>query len=109
MHSTWFGVLAETGFLGLLVFISFITLLLRAAIRAANQLDTWADSQGVPPDPAVRACAQSILAGLVGTVLSGTFLTHGFTWPIYILAGLVVAISKWASENGPQAEAKEAR
>jgi len=95
VHSTWFGVLAETGFLGLAVFLTIITLLIRTAIRTLNQIET----QQQQINPAIHATAQAVLAGLVGTVVSGTFLTQGFTWPIYILAALVVAVARWVESN----------
>lgn len=41
--------------------------------------------------------AQAVLAGLVGTVVSGTFLTQGFNWPIYILAALIIALARWVA------------
>jgi O-antigen ligase len=109
VHSTWFGVLAETGFLGLAVFITLITMLIRTAARCARTLDEYGSTAPAP----VRASAQAVLAGLIGTVISGTFLTQGFTWPIYILAALVVALAHWvdvhltcAKENDAQAITK---
>lgn len=91
VHSTWFGVLAETGFLGLAVFIFNIILLLKTSYRCLINIELHITSV----DPALVAASQAIFAGLIGTVVSGTFLTQGFTWPIYILSALVVAISRW--------------
>lgn len=99
VHSTWFGVLAETGFLGLAVFATTITLLIRVALRSLNRIEKFPNRV----DPAIHATAQAVLAGLLGTVVSGTFLTQGFTWPIYILAALVVAITHWVESNLPAA------
>jgi len=108
VHSTWFGVLAETGFLGLLIFITLIVKLIRSSILSANRIDFMCENNcGINIDPRMQACSQAILAGLLGTVISGTFLTHGFTWPIYILCGLVVAMSKWASEQYEKVNTKE--
>jgi probable O-glycosylation ligase (exosortase A-associated) len=98
VHSTWFGVLAETGFLGLGVFITTITLLIRTAVRTLNRIE----KQDKKINPAIHATAQAVLAGLVGTVVSGTFLTQGFTWPIYILAALVVAVAHWVDLHLPE-------
>ena len=95
VHSTWFGVLAETGFLGLAVFISIIVKLIRTAITTLKQIE---QSQ-TPVAPAIHASAQAVLAGLIATVVSGTFLTQGFTWPIYILAALVVAVAHWVDTH----------
>ncbi len=91
VHSTWFGVLAETGFLGLAVFIFNIILLLKTSYRCLVTIELYI----ADVDPALVAASQAVFAGLIGTVISGTFLTQGFTWPIYILSALVVAISRW--------------
>jgi len=95
VHSTWFGVLAETGFLGLMVFISAIYALLKTALRSLNQIE----QNLAEVAPAIHAAAQAVFAGLVGTIVSATFLTQGFTWPIYILAALVVALAQWNDSN----------
>lgn len=95
VHSTWFGVLAETGFLGLTVFLVLITQLMRTAIKTLNRVE--ANRSQV--DPAIQATAIAVLAGLVGTVVSGTFLTQGFTWPIYILAAQVIAVAHWVDTH----------
>ncbi len=97
VHSTWFGVLAETGFLGLFVFVFNIILLLKTSYRSLTLMEIHQDTI----DPAVIAAAQAVFAGLIGTVISGTFLTQGFTWPIYILAALVVATSRWTQNVLP--------
>ena len=95
VHSTWFGVLAEIGFVGLFVFIALVISLVRSLMRSTQQL-----TRGLSH----RRCYQrygyligsckAVLAGLLGTIVSGTFLTQGFVWPIYILAALAIALSR---------------
>lgn len=97
VHSTWFGVLAETGFLGFLIFITMIIVLMRSAYGAVKTLDCHTSAPSLY-DPYASAMAQSVLAGLVGFSVSGTFLTMGFTWPVYILLSFIVAISHFASQ-----------
>ncbi|MCR9797401.1 O-antigen ligase family protein, partial [Vibrio parahaemolyticus] len=87
VHSTWFGVLAETGFVGLAVFITLIVSLIRTSLKSISLLTP--DS-----DYALTVGANAVLSGLIGTIVSGTFLTQGFTWPIYILAALTVVVSR---------------
>ena len=98
VHSTWFGVLAETGFVGLIVFVAVIVMLLKTANHTLETLNKQ-------PNPALVATvytsAEAVLAGLVGTVAAGTFLTQGFTWPLYILAALVISIAHWTEINCP--------
>lgn len=98
VHSTWFGVLAETGFLGLGVFVSMIITLLRSAYRSLITIERHANLS--PESHSVmRATAESLVAGMLGTIVSGTFLTQGFTWPIYILAALIAALAHWVETH----------
>ncbi|EEX92414.1 O-antigen ligase family protein [Vibrio orientalis] len=90
VHSTWFGVLAETGFLGLVVFIGIIVSL----IKTSRQTLSLLDQVGQSASPYLTATALAVYAGVIGTIVSGTFLTQGFTWPIYILAALCIALSR---------------
>ncbi len=93
VHSTWFGVLAETGFIGLIVFLLFIYQLLKCARQTLTFIDGRAD---IPPY--LRSMSLAVYSGLIGTLVSGTFLTQGFVWPIYILASLTIAVSQIASQ-----------
>lgn len=90
VHSTWFGVLAETGFLGLLVFIGCIYSLVKTSKQTLSLLDAVPDNYS----PYLHATAAAVYAGIMGTIVSGTFLTQGFTWPIYILAALCIALNR---------------
>lgn len=93
VHSTWFGVLAETGFVGLIVFIGFCVSLIRTSRRTIAVL-----AKLTTPPPYLLATALATYSGLIGTIVSGTFLTQGFNWPIYILAGLTISASHIASQ-----------
>jgi len=95
VHSTWFGVLAETGFLGLFIFLWIIYLLVKTAYHSLITIES--SIQKV--DPAIHATSQAVLAGLIGTIVSATFLTQGFTWPIYILLALVISVAHWIETN----------
>lgn len=91
VHSTWFGVLGETGFPGI---VSFVTMIVLTAITAFRTR-ALADDLGLPDT--VRQVTQALPAGIVGFCISGTFLTQGFTWPFYIQLALVVATSQFAN------------
>jgi probable O-glycosylation ligase (exosortase A-associated) len=94
VHSTWFGVLAETGILGLTVFIGCIVSLFKTARKTIRQIEKQPDRYAYP----VKTMAYAVYAGLVGTVVSGTFLTQGFNWPIYLLAALIISVAQIASQ-----------
>ena len=87
VHSTWFGVLAETGIVGFAVFITFIISLGKKAYRTLLLTEKHLARCG----PDIYISAQAAYAGLVGTAISATFLTHGFLWPFYILGALIMA------------------
>lgn len=92
VHSTWFGVLAETGLLGFVLFAFMVAFTVRSAILTVGRL------QNAPAqtDTAALTMAQAVEAGLFGFLVSGTFLTMGFIWPFYILLALTVAVSEYA-------------
>jgi len=103
VHSTWFGVLAETGILGLIIFICFIASLIITARKTLATLSHQPEQYSVY----LFASANAVYAGLIGTIISGTFLTQGFNWPIYILAALTIAvanITQNANQNACQKE-----
>ncbi|PNQ54029.1 hypothetical protein C1141_18060 [Vibrio agarivorans] len=87
VHSTWFGVLAETGFIGLLIFIGFIVSLVKTSLVTLSMINEKTDCS-------LSVGANAAFGGLIGTIVSGTFLSQSFTWPIYILAALIIAIHR---------------
>ncbi|WP_434354787.1 O-antigen ligase family protein [Parasalinivibrio latis] len=103
VHSTWFGVLAESGFVGLGIFVALILVLINTA---RNSLKTILLSPDKYP-PVVLASSQAVFAGLIGTIVSGTFLTQGYNWPIYILAALVAAVGQYIDTTTPAQESKK--
>ena len=91
VHSTWFNVLAESGFPGIIAFVTMIVLVARSALKSSKRL------QQVDAAPAAKAISLALLAGIAGFCVAGTFLTQGFTWPIYILLALTAATSRYAN------------
>lgn len=91
VHSTWLGVLAETGWPGLFAFVAMIIAIARVAVRASRILREYH-----APMP-VQVAAFSVTSGIAGFCTSGTFLTQGFTWPVYILLAIVSAASHFAN------------
>jgi len=89
VHSTWFGVLAESGFLGLFLFVSLIVTTFIAAWKILKNTNLAKLS------PGMRVAVNAAPAGIVGFVVSGTFLTQGFIWPIYLQIALVIALQRY--------------
>jgi probable O-glycosylation ligase (exosortase A-associated) len=90
-HSTWFGVLGETGWPGLIVFIGMVGVCFRSILRSYVRLRA-------SEAPAIMsATAFALISGLVGFCVAGSFLTQGFGWPIYIMVGLTAAVSRYSA------------
>jgi O-antigen ligase len=90
VHSTWFGILAESGFPGLISFIAMVTVSGLSVWRTQNH----PQSKDLPL--AMRTMNFALLAGLAGFCVSGSFLTQGYTWPIYIMVAFVAATTRYA-------------
>ena len=93
VHSTWFGVLAETGFVGLALFICLVVSTFLVSWRLVN------DSRKMLLAPMIRVVVCAAPAGIAGFVISGTFLTQGFIWPIYLQVALVIALNKFTEQQ----------
>ncbi|OEE83054.1 hypothetical protein A1OQ_00490 [Enterovibrio norvegicus FF-162] len=91
VHSTWFGVLGETGFLGLAAFLSMTFIVFRSAQKTVYLVT---QKPNVYP-PVVRCISEGLFSGMVAFCVSGTFLTQGFTWPIYILVALTASVAHY--------------
>jgi len=102
VHSTWFSVLAEGGFVSFGIFIAMIVKVARTAHRSVKALSPAA--LGRDYNASAFGMAQAVLAGIAGFVVSGTFLTQGFTWPVYVLLALCVAVSRYAQRVTPLRE-----
>jgi putative inorganic carbon (hco3(-)) transporter len=93
VHSTWFNVLSETGFPGFFAFVGMIITCFVSAIQSMIRLGY------ARAPPVVCAMALALVAGLSGFCIAGTFLTQGFTWPIYVLLALTTATARYTREH----------
>lgn len=104
VHSTWFNVLSETGFLGFAVFMLMLLTTLFHVWRVALKLDR---SEPYP----VAIAINGVAASMVGFCVSGTFLTQGFTWPVYLQLALAVAgiraVEKHVAEKRAEEKTRE--
>lgn len=93
VHSTWFGVLGETGFLGL---IAFMVMTLTIFFSAKRTTDVVMQKREIYP-PVIRCISEGLYSGVIAFCVSGTFLTQGFTWPIYILTALTASVARYVA------------
>jgi len=96
VHSTWFGVLAETGFIGWAVYMAMV------AICWQSSLASVARAQDHQMPSVIAVVSIGHLGALTGFVVAGSFLTQGFTWPPYILIGITAALARYTSEFNRQ-------
>lgn len=93
VHSTWFQVLGETGFVGLSLFILLLTHIYKILRRIS-------DHHAQCSTPEISLTAHSLRGGLLAFAISGTFLTQAFTWPLYIILSLSIALECiWLKHN----------
>ncbi|QUM90028.1 O-antigen ligase family protein [Moritella sp. 36] len=104
VHSTWFQVLGETGFVGLALFIALIVVIFRQLWRTEVSSRVLL----VGERNMIVTCNDGIFAGLVAFCVAGTFLTQSFTWPLYILLSMNVALAKILSEKLAAADLSKA-
>ena len=101
-HSTWFQVLSESGFVGFFLFIYMIFTIFMSIRNSLLRLDR---NRGSPEyDPHMTAIAAGTYAGLVGFCVSGTFLSQGFLWPVYIITSISIAIANYMDRYHPETE-----
>lgn len=89
VHSTWFGVLAESGFVGFTLFVTLVVSTLLMSLKMLKAIKVEHHT------PGIRVALNAAPAGIIGFIVSGTFLTQGFIWPIYLQVALVIALSRY--------------
>ncbi|WP_257295458.1 O-antigen ligase family protein [Endozoicomonas sp. YOMI1] len=99
-HSTWFQVMSESGFVGFGLFGFMIFTVFMSIRGSLKRLD---QNKGTPEyDPHISAIAAGTYAGLVGFCVSGTFLSQGFLWPVYIITAISIAIANYTDNHFPR-------
>jgi len=92
VHSTWFGVLGEAGFVGLILFGWMVLSILQRQRKTKSQIANLEKLY-----PVLAASNRGLMGGTIGFCVGGSFLTQAFTWPIYIILGLTIATSHIAN------------
>lgn len=89
VHSTWFGVLGETGILGFSIFAWMMIAVFKAISGIYKDLNSDEYSSHH-----LRSASAGLYGGFVGFCVSGTFLTQGFTWPLYIILAITIGLRR---------------
>lgn len=94
-HSMWFQVLAEMGWVG---FGLFVAMIIASFLVNARTIDFL--RSGNAPMP-LHSTAVALQAALAGTCVSGTFLSQAYSWPVYVIVGLIAALHITVSSRSP--------
>jgi probable O-glycosylation ligase (exosortase A-associated) len=97
VHSTWFGVMAEIGVIGFFVFVFLVIKLGRLNYGMTDKLKYLKPKSY--DEVTVKVMSFALLASVASFIVAGTFLTQGFTWPIYIITALSLALKQWLLKN----------
>jgi O-antigen ligase len=97
VHSTWFGVLAEAGIPGLLIYLAIVLSSLLACGRIRRRA-----AQGVVPRE-LGAYAIALESGLMAFIVGGSFVSFQYSEMLWHYFGLTMALERVAV----RAEAEE--
>jgi putative inorganic carbon (HCO3(-)) transporter len=103
VHSMWFGTMAESGFLGLLLFLLVYYQSLRSCIRARRMCGK---------DPArafLKECATAVETGLLVAAVGGTFLSFQYIEMLWHLFGLSIVVERIALAPAEEREYQPAK
>jgi O-antigen ligase len=84
-HNIYLQLLAETGFVGLALFLVLLASCLRAASRAAKGFDARGD-------PELAALSRAVLVAVLAAAGASTFISNGTDWRLWVLLGLGPAL-----------------
>ncbi len=84
-HSTYLGILAETGVVGFAFFAAIVVAALMASARAAVLFERAGNVKG-------ETLARALFAGTVGLLVAAAFIYIQFQRPLWILLGMSLAL-----------------
>jgi O-antigen ligase len=96
-HSAWFGVLAETGYPGLILYL----LIVLSALYALSSIRRR--TKGLPEMQHARTYAAGMQMSLVAYIVGATFLSFQYNEMFWHLIGLTVALDRITAAPSSQA------
>jgi hypothetical protein len=93
VHSTWFGILAEQGYVGLIMFVTIIFMAFRACGRVRKR------ARSAPNGETIFAFANGMQAALIAAVVGGTFLSYHYVEVLWHFIGLSIALERVAAHE----------
>lgn len=102
VHSAWFGVLAEVGYPGLLLYVSIVVVSLLACRRVRKQ----ARREEIPKELGYYAIA--LETALVGFIVGGSFVSFQYCEMLWHYFGLTMALDRVAVTAAAEERARRA-
>jgi probable O-glycosylation ligase (exosortase A-associated) len=93
VHSSYFGVLAELGYPGLVIFIAILFLSLVACVRVRR----WASTGRLPTELGKSAIA--LAAAMIAFIIGGAFLPSQYAENLWHIFGLTIALRRIATTS----------
>ncbi len=93
VHSLWFGVMAETGFLGFFVFLGCAYMALES-VRYNQRMVNSLDPVRYPVTSLYSFIARGLYGGLIGFFVSSSFLSSLYSWSFYMFFALSIAFTR---------------
>ena len=84
-HNTYLQLVAETGIVGLLLFLAVVGACMQTALRAAARFDARGND-------AQATLARAVFVGILAVMAASVFLTNGHDSRLWLLMGLAVAL-----------------
>jgi putative inorganic carbon (HCO3(-)) transporter len=103
VHSAWFGVLAELGYPGLLLFV----LIIASSLRACRQVRRSAKRGEIPE--AMAAYATGLESSLVAFIVGGSFVSFHYCEMLWHFFGLTMALETVAVREAALARERAAQ
>ena len=92
VHNTYLQLWAETGLIGLLLFLGVATTALQTALRAARSFD----AQG---DDGLATLSRAVFVGILALLAASLFLTNGHDSRLWLLFGMSAALLALAASR----------
>jgi O-antigen ligase len=90
VHSSWFGILAEQGYVGLVMFIAILVMAFRACGRVRSA------ARGTSDRKQLFTIAGALQTGLVTVAVGGSFLSYQYVEILWHFVALSFAVERIA-------------